>query len=136
MHYMRDGQAATAETYGSAPNYWPNTRADAPMPNEKFADPAWDLGQSVVDRFDSTQDHDDFTQAGNLYRMFDDAHRDRLTTRIAGVLGQARKEVQMLQLCHFFRADADYGRRIAEKLKIDVESMMAGQGVQATRGSH
>jgi catalase len=136
MHYMRDGQGATAETYGSAPNYWPNTRAGAPMPNEKFADPAWDLGQSVVDRFDSTEDHDDFTQAGNLFRMFDEGQRDRLTTRIAGVLGQARPEVQMRQLCHFFRADADYGRRIAEKLKIDVESMMAGQGVQTTRGAH
>jgi catalase len=136
MHYMRDGQGATAETYGSAPNYWPNTRAGAPMPHEKFADPAWDLGQSVVDRFDSTEDHDDFTQAGNLFRMFDEGQRDRLTTRIAGVLGQARQDVQMRQLCHFFRADPDYGRRIAEKLKIDVESMMAGQGVQATRGSH
>jgi catalase len=136
MHYMRDGQGATAETYGSAPNYWPNTRAGAPMPNEKFADPAWDLGQSVVDRFDSTEDHDDYTQAGNLYRMFDEGHRDRLTTRIAGVLGQARQEVQMRQLCHFLRTDEDYGRRIAAKLKIDVESMMAGQGVQATRGSH
>jgi catalase len=84
------------------------------MPHEKFADPAWDLGQSVVDRFDSTEDHDDFAQAGNLYRMFDDAHRDRLCARIAGNLSQARQEVQMGQVCHFFRADADYGHRIAE----------------------
>jgi catalase len=133
MHYMRDGQGATAETYAGKPNYWPNTRVGAPMPHEKFADPAWDLGQAVVDRFDSTEDHDDFTQAGNLYRMFDEGQRDRLTTRIAGVLGQARHEIQMRQLCHFFRADEDYGRRIAEKLKIDMESMMAGQAVQGTR---
>ena len=127
MHYMRDGQAATAETYGGAPNYWPNTRAGAPMPDEKHLDPAWDLGQAVVDRYDSTQDHDDFTQAGNLYRMFDDAHRDRLATRIAGVLGQARKEVQLLQICHFSRADADYGRRVAEKLGIDISKFEHAQ---------
>lgn len=124
MHYMRDGQATTAATYGSAPNYWPNTRAGAPMPDEKQLDPQWDLGQAVVDRYDSTQDHDDFTQAGNLYRMFDDAHRDRLATRIAGVLGQARKEVQLLQVCHFSRADPDYGRRVAKKLGIDIEVEM------------
>ena len=55
---------------------------------------------------------------GNMYRMFDDAHQDRLTTRIAGVLGQARKEVQERQLAHFFAADEDYGRRVAEKLGI------------------
>ena len=123
MHYMRDGQAATAETYGGAPNYWPNTRAGAPMPDEKFVDPAWDLGQAVVDRYDSTEDHDDFTQAGNLYRMFDEGQRDRLTTRIAGVLGQSRKEVQMLQLCHFFRADEDYGRRVAAKLGVSLDGV-------------
>ena len=133
MHYMRDGQAATAETYGGAPNYWPNTRAGAPMPDEKFVDPAWDLGQAVVDRYDSTQDHDDFTQAGNLYRMFDDAHRDRLATRIAGVLGQCRKEVQMLQLCHFFRADEDYGRRVASKLGVDLDAAMGGAAANAVR---
>jgi catalase len=131
MHYMRDGEGATAETYGSAPNYWPNTRAGTPMPNEQFLDPAWNLGQAVVDRYDSTQDHDDFTQAGNLYRMFDDAHRDRLTTRIAGALADARREVQLLQLCHFSRADEDYGRRVAHKLGIDIMAAMAGHHATA-----
>jgi catalase len=130
MHYMRDGQGATAQTYASAPNYWPNTRADTPMPDEGVVDGAWDLGQAVVDRYDSTQDHDDFTQAGNLYRMFDEDHRDRLTSRIAGGLGQARTSVQMLQVCHFFRADPDYGQRVAAKLGIDLSQF---QGANAQR---
>lgn len=126
MHYMRDGQGATAETYAGAANYWPNTRPGSPMPNEAYTDPAWDLGKAVVDRYDSTKDHDDFTQPGNLYRLFDEGQRDRLTSRIAGVLSQARKEVRMLQLCHFFRADQDYGMRVAQKLGVDVGAMMAG----------
>jgi len=132
-NYQRDGVMATAEAYGPVPNYWPNSREDTPMPDEALKDPAWDLGQVVVDRFDSTVDHDDFTQAGNLFRMFDDEHRDRLATRIAGVLGQARREVQTRQVGHFFRADADYGRRVAEKLGLDVsefqESGMAASTV-------
>ncbi len=123
--YQRDGVMATAENYGAKPNYWPNTRENTPVPNEKFSEPAWDLGQCVADRFDSTQDHDDFTQAGNLYRLFDDGQRDRLTTRIAGVLSQARREVQLLQLCHFFRADPDYGARVAKKLGIDPQKAMS-----------
>jgi len=104
------------------------------MPNADYRDPAWTLGETIVDRYDSTVDHDDYTQPGNLYRMFDDAHRDRLATRIAGVLGQARKEVQMRQLCHFWRADEDYGRRVAEKLGIDMselEGMMPAAGATA-----
>ncbi|TVQ32169.1 MAG: catalase [Phycisphaeraceae bacterium] len=131
MNYSRDGHLADAANYGSAPNYWPNSREGAPEPDEKFKDPAWELGQTIVDRFDSTEDHDDYTQPGNLFRLFDDGQRDRLATRIAGVLGQAREEVQMRQLCHFFRADEEYGRRVAEKLGVDVSAFMqqpAGAG--------
>jgi catalase len=127
MNYIRDGQA-TLGGYGAAANYWPNSIETAPKPEPAFADPAWNLGATIVDRFDSTVDHDDYTQPGNLYRMFDDAHRDRLTRRIAGGLGQARMEVQMRQLCHFFRADEDYGRRIAKHLGIDLSAL--GQHIE------
>ncbi len=135
-NYIRDGRLATAENYGANPNYWPNTREGAPQPAPEYKDPAWELGQTIVDRYDSTVDHDDYTQAGNLYRMFDDAHRDRLARRIAGVLGQARKQVQYLQLCHFFRADEDYGRRVAAHLGIDVdEALRTVGGAHAGAGS-
>jgi catalase len=125
MNYERDGSMATAENYKGQANYWPNSRENTPQTDAKFNDPAWSLGETIVDRFDSTVDHDDYTQVGNLYALFDDAHRDRLTTRIAGVLGQARQEVQMRQLCHFFRADEDYGRRIAGKLGIDIDALLS-----------
>lgn len=133
MNYIRDG-ALTAGAYGSAPNYFPNSHASAPKPNLSYTDPAWALGQTVVDRYDSTVDHDDYTQPGNLYRMFDDGHKERLTTRIASGLGQARREVQERMLCHFFRADPDYGTRLARKLGIDLSSFtehMQGSKVPA-----
>ena len=116
MNYSRDGQQANAAHYGGATNYWPNSNIGTPMPEPRYADPAWALGQVIVDRFDSTVDHDDFTQVGNLYKLFDEGQRDRLTTRIAGGLGQARKAIQLRQVCHFWRADEDYGKRVATKL--------------------
>ncbi|HOX25621.1 MAG TPA: catalase [Candidatus Krumholzibacteria bacterium] len=122
-HYQRDGAMATAEGYGGRTNYWPNTREGAPAPDDRYNDPVWDLGHAVVDRYDSTVDHDDYTQAGNLYRLFDDAHRDRLTTRIAGALGDARAEIQELQTRHFYRADPDYGQRVAKKLGLALKDL-------------
>ncbi len=127
MNYSRDGQQASAAAYGAAPNYWPNSHAGAPKPEPRFADPAWELGQVIVDRFDSTLEHDDHTQAGNLYRLFSDGERDRLTSRIAGGLGQARKAIQLRQVCHFWRADEDYGKRVAAKLgltELDITEAM------------
>jgi catalase len=50
--------------------------------------------------------------------------RDRLATRIVGVLGQARKELQMRELCNFLRADEVYRKRVAEKLGIDVNELV------------
>lgn len=123
-NYIRDGAMASAENYGGEANYWPNSREGTPMPTPEYKDPTWNIGQAIVDRFDSTVDHDDYTQPGNLYRLFDDAHRSRLAKRIAGVLGQARREVQMRQLCHFFRADEDYGKRVADGLGIDASEVM------------
>lgn len=126
-NYIRDGAMAETEKYGAEPNYWPNTVDGTPQPNEAFADPAWELGQSIVDRFDSTVGHDNFTQPGNLYRLFDEGEKDRLTTRIAGVLSQARPEVQQRQVEHFTNADPDYGRRVAQKLGIGVEPELVGR---------
>jgi catalase len=122
MNYERDGSMATAANYGAQPNYWPNTRENTLQPNPAYRDPAWKLGQTIVDRFDSTKE-DNYTQPGNLYRLFDEGQRDRLAKAIAGPLRQARKDVQMLQLCHFFRADPDYGQRVAQELGIDVSQM-------------
>lgn len=136
MNYTRDGALTTGAAYGGQPNYWPNSHPGTPKPDPRYADPVWELGQATVDRFDSTVDHDDYTQAGNLYRMFDSAHRDRVATRVAGGLAQCRREVQLRQLCHLFRADEDYGGRVAAKLGIDVREAMgavAGHPAEASR---
>jgi catalase len=114
--YMRDGALATGEGYGSDANYWPNSVPGTPMPDPAFKDPAWDLGQAIVDRYDSSVDHDDYTQAGTLYRLFDDAQKQRVAERIAGGLGQAREEVQVRMVGHFTKADPDYGARVAKAL--------------------
>jgi catalase len=120
-HYMRDG-ALTGGAFRRAPSYWPNSVAGTPEPDPAFADPAWQIGQTIVDRYDSTVDHDDYTQPGRLYALFDAAHRDRLTTRIAGALGQTRAEVQLRAVSNFYRVDWDYGTRIAAKLGLGAQS--------------
>ncbi|HLP92289.1 MAG TPA: catalase-related domain-containing protein [Nostocaceae cyanobacterium] len=43
---------------------------------------------------------------------------------IVGSLGQARRDLQMRQLCHFFRADVNYGKRIANTLGIENDPAM------------
>ncbi|WP_164929147.1 catalase-related domain-containing protein [Gloeobacter violaceus] len=51
--------------------------------------------------------------------------KSQLVLNIVGHMAAARRETQLRQICHLFRADADYGRRVAQGLGIDLEQEMA-----------
>ena len=119
MHYQRDGVMSMGQG-GSTTHYFPNSDDTAPKDHPEYREPALPLGDVAVDRYDSREDHDDFTQAGNLYRLMPPDEQERLHKAIAGALGQARPDIQMRQLCHFFRADTDYGRGVAQALGLDI----------------
>jgi catalase len=122
-NYQRDGVMSIGHG-GSSPNYFPNSHDTAPKESSEYKEPAWLLGEVAAYRFDAREGHDDYTQAGTLYRMFDVGQRERLAAAIAGALGQARLSVQERQVGHFFKADPDYGRRVANKLDLDLEAIL------------
>ncbi|AFY61219.1 catalase [Synechococcus sp. PCC 6312] len=119
MHYQRDGAMSTGFG-GSSLNYYPNSDDSAPKEAPEFQEPGLSLGDVVADRYDS-RDQDDYTQAGNLWRIFSEAEKNRTAQAIAGALGGAKKEIQLRQLCHFFRADQEYGQRVAQALGIEID---------------
>jgi catalase len=49
--------------------------------------------------------------------------RDYLIGNIVDHLGNAAKRIQMRQTALFFKADADYGRRVAAGLGLDVAAV-------------
>ncbi len=131
MHHQRDGFMALGNNGGSAPNYEPNSAEGTPKQNPAYAEPPIHLGDVAVDRYDHRQGNDDYTQAGNLYRLLTPEQQERLAQNIVGSLSQARQDIQMRQLCHFFRADVSYGRRVAEGLGISIDPSMLPATPQA-----
>ncbi len=126
----RDGPMFMPRDSGH-PNYFPNSYDDAPKEAPEYREPDWDLGSVTVARHDSRVGHDDYTQAGNLYRLFDEAQQQRLAENIARSLGQAREDIQRRQLAHFHRADPDYGRRVAVALGLPPETAEAAANEHA-----
>jgi catalase len=124
MHYQRDGMMSVGQG-GNTPNYFPNSDAGAPKDHAVYREPALPLGEVAVDRYNSREGHDDYTQVGNLYRLMPSDEQDRLHKAIAGALGQARPDIQMRQLCHFFQADIEYGRGVAHELGVDMAAIEA-----------
>ncbi|MEH1785494.1 catalase [Nostoc sp.] len=120
-HNQRDGFMALGNNGGSGPNYEPNSVEGTPKENPAYAEPPSHLGDVRVDRYSHREGNDDYTQAGNLYRLLTPEQQERLAKNIVGSLSQARQDIQMRQLCHFFRADISYGSRVAEGLGISID---------------
>jgi catalase len=59
----------------------------------------------------------DFKQAGDTYRNFEDWERDELINNLVNTLATCDKRIQDKMIEHFTLADADYGRRVAEGLR-------------------
>lgn len=63
-----------------------------------------------------------FKQAGDAFRAFTPDQQDNLISNLAGDLGQVRDPVvKEIMVSHFYRADEEFGRRLAEAVDVDIE---------------
>ena len=68
-------------------------------------------------RFDFRGREDDYTQAGNLFRLMPQQERQALCDNLAGALSQVDEDILQRQLGHFDRADPAYGSGVRAALK-------------------
>ncbi|WP_226684141.1 catalase KatB [Shewanella indica] len=121
-HHQRAGAMAGAQCpyHGSqtggdgSANYGPNSQPSGLQDATEFKEPPLRL-DGEADRY-SRYGQDDYTQAGNLYRLLPEEEKARLISNICGTLSQATQDVQQRMIGHFSQADADYGRRVQEML--------------------
>ncbi len=122
MSYQRDGFMRTDPNSGGGPNYWPNS-FNGPEPDISAKEPPLEIS-GEANRYPYTHPNDDFVQAGNLYRdVMTDQDRENLIGNIVDHLSGAQKRIQLRQTALFFKADPEYGRRVAEGLKLDVKEV-------------
>jgi catalase len=121
--YQRDGAMRFDGNGGGTPNYQPNSFG-GPVDNLRYSEPALRI-QGDADRYDHRIGNDDYTQAGDLFRLMDDAARERLMDNIAGSLGQAPVTIQRRQLAHFEKADRAYAAGVAKRLPAEATAVAA-----------
>jgi catalase len=121
-NYQRDGFMRFDSNGGGSPNYYPNSFG-GPVPEPQAAEPAFEVsGKAARQRY--THPNDDFVQPGTLYRkVMTDQDREHLIGNIVGHLGGAQKRIQLRQTALFYKADPEYGSRVAEGLGLDVKDV-------------
>lgn len=115
--YHRDGAMALGDNGGSGPNYEPNSFG-APAADPTVAEPPLRL-DGAADRYDHRIGNDDYTQAGDLFRLMSDEQRQLLIANIVGAMQGVPVEIQRRQVEHFRRADPAYGAGVAQGLRLD-----------------
>jgi catalase len=67
-----------------------------------------------------------FKQAGERFRMFEDWERDDLITNLVNTLAPVEKHIQEKMVELFTQCDAEYGRRVKEGLERAAKNISAG----------
>jgi len=121
-NYQRDGSMRVDDNGGGGPNYNPNSFM-GPVADPKAAEPPIEVS-GMMTRHPEALTDDDFVQAGNLYRqVMTDEARAHLVGNIIGHLGNAQTYIQLRQAALFFKADQEYGTRVAEGLGLEVNEV-------------
>ncbi len=116
--YQRDGFMRVDDNGKGGPNYWPNSFG-GPEPSPETAEPQQKV-MGKTDRHPYNFPNDDFVQPGNLYsKVMSDEDRDHLIHNIVTHITDACKRIQMRQTALFYKADTDWGTRVAENLGLD-----------------
>ena len=122
-HYHRDGQTRFDGNFGRAPNYQPNSFG-GPVEDARYKEPPLKISGDA-DRYDHRAGNDDYTQAGNLYRLMNADQKAQLIGNLVDALKPVPREIQVRQIHHFYQADPAYGEGVARGLGIDINRVKA-----------
>ena len=117
-HYHRDGFMRFDGNYGGAVNYEPNSPG-GPVEDPSVKEPPLKISGDA-DRYDHRKGNDDYTQAGNLFRLMNADQKRQLIQNLVSAMKTVPKEIQERQVAHFAKADPAYGEGVARGLGLAV----------------
>ncbi|NBG66382.1 catalase [Acidiluteibacter ferrifornacis] len=117
-HYHKDGSMRFFDNNEGNPNayYEPNS-FNGPVEDKSVEEPPMKVSGDI-NRYEFKDNIDDYTQPGNLFRMFDEGQRNRLFSNIAAAMDGVPREIIERQLVHFDKADPAYGAGVRKALGI------------------
>jgi catalase len=77
-----------------------------------------------------------FKQAGERFRAFEDWERDELISNLVGGLMPCVPEIQQRMVSMFSQCDEEYGRRVAEGLGLSNAGMNGTGGSSSSPNGH
>jgi len=121
-NYHKDGQMRFFPPGAPADAYYEPNSFSGPKQDERFREPPLKISGDA-DRYNHRVGNDDYTQAGNLYRLMSPEQKQQLYGNIAAAMQGVPVEIINRQLVHFYRADPDYGIGVAAALGLPTDGL-------------
>ena len=124
---QRDGQMTyTVDAHGQNKhiNYEPSTIGEGLVEAPKATEYR-QRAEGNLTRAQTSRAEDDYAQAGHRYRTFEDWEREDLIANLVADMKECPEAIRLRMVWHFWHADEDYGRRVAEGAGIDLEKAKA-----------
>ncbi len=121
--YHRGGAMRFDGNGGGSVNYEPNSFG-GPIEDARFKEPPLSIS-GEADRYDHRLGNDDYTQAGNLYRLLPADEQQRLFRNIAAAMQGVPQFIIERQLKHFTKADPVYGEGVSKALGLPINKPKA-----------
>lgn len=120
---QRDGFMQTKQqpsTINYEPNSYETEQQVAAAPHYQESAPVMHghAGRQVIEKTN------DFQQAGERYRSFSEQEKTNLIKNLAADLAEVNERTKLLAICNFYRADVEYGQRLAEALQVDLSAFV------------
>lgn len=117
-NYQRDGFMQTKQQNSSI-NYEPNRFANTPKTNPTYRESEQFIHDNRIVR-EKIHKPNDFKQAGEKYRSYREDEKMALIKNLTNDLKHVNEKTQLHAICNFYRADEDYGKRLANSLGVDI----------------
>ena len=76
-----------------------------------------------ADRYDHRRGNDDYTQAGDLFRLMSADQKHQLIENIVKAMKTVPRAIQERQIRHFNKADPAYGEGVTKGLDLPIPKM-------------
>jgi len=113
--YHADGPMRFNAPVGTDAYYEPNS-FNGPKEDPSAKEPPLAI-HGDAERYNHRIGNDDYTQPGNLFRLFDEGQRHRLFHNIAAAMQGVPREIIDRQIAHFSKCDPAYGAGVAKAVQ-------------------
>jgi catalase len=125
-NYHKDGPMRFFEPATNPDAFYEPNSFNGPVEDPRFVEPPLRLSGDAA-RYNHRVGNDDYRQPGDLFRLIGKEAQERLMNNVAEAMQGVPVEIVKRQIGHFYKADVNYGKGVAQRMGVTVDGLAPQQ---------